>query len=368
MHAATKFNLGILLLLLLNACVASDGRAIRAPSGGESSTDPDASTGTDLDGDADSDADTDSDADVDGDADTDANTVVCEEKPFDIARDAGRLMILMDLSDSMSNSNRWTEAQAAVTNVLTNPSFADIEFGFDVFPDNDCVAKTLQYDCAEDNASAITGSLPSYTPDGLTPLYCAMMNFLDPAYAPGCSAPGKAQYLLVVSDGQPSCSKKECISGNWDHPTAGDMGDLTSDLGGAGIKTFVIGFAYQDSPDFLNSIASNGGTGVNQYIEAGDNVELESALTQVAGSVVSCTFEIQAEDPSSDPEKVNFYFDNETNAIPRNDDCAQGSGEGWTWTDGNHTHIEICEQSCERLESGDVSTLRATFGCKTVVV
>ena len=96
--------------------------------------------------------------------------------------------------------------------------------------------------------------------------------------------------------------------------------------------------------------------------------ELESALTQVAGAVVSCTFEIQAEDPSSDPEKVNFYFDDEQDAIPRDDNCAQGSGEGWTWTDNNHTHIELCEESCNRLESGEVKTLRATFGCKTVVV
>lgn len=311
---------------------------------------------------------TDGSSDSVGDSDTTIGSDVCEEQPFDIARDAGRLMILMDLSDSMALDNRWVEAQQAVKRVLSNPNFSEIEFGFDRFPDSECVAETLQIDCALNNGGLISGKLSSYSPAGLTPLYCAMNNFLDSSYAPGFTASGKAPYLLVVSDGQPSCSKKECITGNWDHPSAADMGDVTDELLAAGIKTFVIGFAYKDSPDFLNTIASHGGTGVTEYISAGDDVELEYAISQVAGSVVSCTFEIQAADPSSDPEKVNFYFDDDKNAIPRNDNCAAGTGQGWTWTDDKHTHIQLCEPTCERLEKGEVSSLRATFGCKTVVV
>ncbi len=379
------------LVLLTIGCNAESERQIQpvpsssdGGSGGDADTDSDADSDTDTDADTDSDTDSDTDADTDTDSDTDSDgdsdsdsdsdtdTDVCQESNFEIKREAGRLMILQDFSSSMAygSPKLWDMAKSALVNVLENTAFTAIEFGFDIFPDSgDCNVGTLQFDCAPNNQSSIIAELNSINPkatNSATPIYCAMKNYLNSSWAPGFVAPGKSPYLLVVSDGKPVCAV-ECKGMNGTPVSSSDLSSVTDDLLDAGIKTFVIGFGYDDNPAYLDAIAGSGGTGVTSYIPASDDQELEDALSEVLGSVVTCVFELDAADPQANPDKVNLYFDDDTNAIPMDQDCAQG-GEGWTWTDSNHTHVELCDDSCEKLKSGDAQTVKATFGCKTVVV
>jgi len=346
---------------MICGCAADDVRPRNVDDDGEN--DSGASQGAD----ADSDTDTDTDADTDSDSDSDSDDEVCEEQPFKIERDAGRLMILQDLSFSMLMANKWDHARTALTSLLENPAFASIEFGFDRFPDNgDCGHLQLQLDCGPDNQDDIINALPGFEPDGATPIYCAMNNYTNANWAPGFQQQDKARFLLVVSDGEPVCAR-ECQGMSGTPVSQSDLAAVTKALlNDRDIKTLVIGFGYEDDPTYLDAIASNGGTSFDHYIKADDQAQLESALEDVAGSIVSCIFEIQAEDPSSDPDKVNFYFDDEDDAIPRDDGCAQDSG--WKWVDASHTAVEFCTESCDRLKSGKVSEVRATFGCKTVVI
>lgn len=319
----------------------------------------------------------DADADTDADADADGDGAVCEEQPFFVTREGGRLMILQDVSYSMSlkvpetaPTTKWEEARAALQGVLGNPAFASVEFGFDTFPDwGACQVDILQEDTKPQAAGQISSWLDTFAIayEADTPLYCALANYLDSDFAPLFSKPDKPRYLLVVSDGQPTCDIdcENTPTPPSNYPLPADLLALSKNLAASGIKTFVIGFHYssKDDPEFLDQIAAGGGTGTD-VILAEDQAALQKALEQVAGKVVSCLFSVNPESANADPNKVNFYFDKEV--VPLDDNCA--SGTGWQWTDDHHTIIEFCAESCAELRAGNVDEVSARWGCKTIVI
>jgi hypothetical protein len=358
----------IALLALLAAIAACESTP--AAGGGEGDADTDADTDTDVDTDADSDTDTDTDSDVDSDTDTDADTDVCDAANFAIELVPGRLMILQDFSSSMANSDKWNDARDALLTVLADPAFASIEFGFDLFPDSEfCVVDTLQLPCGPGTVTEILEALPALEPapsDSGTPLYCALENFLDPAYAAGLLDTGDTTYILLVSDGEPSCSTHEC-EGAYTEVTPEMVGEVSADLAAVGVLTYVIGFGYLGDPLFLEAIADNGGTGAD-VIDVDDYAAFETALGTVVGSVVSCTYDIGEPDPSADPDDVNFYFETDSGetVVPYDAECAAGSG--WMWANEEHTQITFCEAACDELRSGEVDSVTVEWGCPTVVI
>ncbi len=106
---------------------------------GEDSQDSGGDADSDSDTDADSDADSDSDADGDDDSD-DMDTEVCEEEEINITLVRSRVMILQDISASMSQViddsqvDKWTQAKAAIT-TLVETFEKEVDMGLDVFPD-----------------------------------------------------------------------------------------------------------------------------------------------------------------------------------------------------------------------------------------
>jgi hypothetical protein len=364
-----RIFLALPALLLALACEsASDRRSVGDH--GEDSLKGDGSSAP-----LDSSDDPSSDAQGEGD-DTGPmpDTQVCEEQPFQIERDAGRLMILQDFSTSMTLEERWTQGRAALQSLLNNNQFSAIEFGFDSFPSkNECgVYAAVPIDCAPGQNAFLSAELDKKNPiysGGLTPVYCAMKNYASSSYAPAFHGKDKPSFLLLVSDGQPTCPK-ECNKSSGTPVKPGDMGLLTSQLRDMGITTIVIGFKYsaQDDPEFLTQIAQNGGSGYSDFIPASDQAELESALHQIAGAVVSCIFEVKATSAQADPSKVNFYFtkNGKEQVVGYDEDCAQG--KGWRWTDETHSHMEFCAQACEELKGGQVETVTAKFGCASIVV
>ena len=348
-----------LALAAATACESTAGAA-----GGDA--DGDADTDADTDGDADADAD----ADADGDADTDADTDVCDEANFAIEVVPGRLLILQDFSSSMTYGDRWDEARAALLTVLADPAYASIEFGFDLFPDSGfCGVGTLQLPCGPGTVDEILELLPTIEPAGSdsgTPLYCALENLLHPEYAAGLLGTGETTYVLLVSDGEPSCSTYEC-DGSYTSVTTGMVGDLAADLAELGVLTYVIGFGYEGDPAFLEAIAAGGGTGA-AVIDVSDYAAFAAALAEVVGAVVSCTYDIGEPDPDADPEDVNLFFqsgDGEA-VVPYDEGCAEGTG--WTWADEAHTQITFCAAACDQLKSGTVDGVTVEWGCPTVVI
>ncbi len=343
-----------------------------ADSDTDSDSDSDSDSDADSDTDSDSDSDSDSDADTDGDADGDADEV-CAEQDFAIEAAPVRLMILLDLSNSMNDGTppKWQQAQQALISML-NKYGNDLILGFDVFPNaiisNICrTNQPVKVDCAPGNASTIINRVNSTQPTqfGSTPLYTGMKNFTNPSYASGFTTPDPAQetYLLLVSDGGDICGVSGNPMGGPASPT--QLGKLTGDLLANGIRTYVVGFGSGVEPNELNAIVAKGGTGESTYFNAQNQQELETALDKVGGSVVSCTFDLEEENEGAiDENDVNFYFD--SNVVGKDDDCVKN--KGWTWTDDTHTSVRFCEDACEELKSGNIGKVTATFGCPTVVV
>ncbi len=316
------------------------------------------------------------DDDCDGETDEVESTdePTCEETGFDINMIPSRLMILQDLSGSMDDrlggwiggETKWDIARQALKNTLSNPKNAAIEFGFDYFPmHNSCGAgNSVVLDAAPNQTTKITKMFSYLSPTGATPLCLAIANFdpdRHPGYAPAFNADGAHKYLLVVSDGADTCGGKNCSGSSSTYSSATYLAARTSDLLDAEIKTFVIGFGGGCDKDQLNAIAKAGGTGYKTYFDAQDPQDLQAALDDVATAVVSCEYKLSSSEASSDPEKVNFYFDG--GAVPYNPGCA--SGIGWDWVDPTRESVVFCKGSCELLKSGDVGSVTATFGCKT---
>jgi len=333
-----------------------------------------------ADGDGDTDGDTDGDADGDADDDTDEGSdtdTVCDEQSFDIEIVPVRLMILQDMSGSMTMGypSKWSQTVPALTTVLTDWEGSQIEFGFDIFPDgtdvgpfgSECgVWNDVMYAPAPGTADDIIAYISAAEPAGAsTPLWCALANydFDGPdTYVEEMHESGVDRYIMVVSDGGDGCGTA-CSMGGQASPT--ELGDIAANLLETwGIKTFVIGFGAAVDADQLNAIAANGGTEFDTFFPADDEAELYDALETIASAVISCVFDIEEPEATANPDDVNFFFDDEI--VYYDEDCA--AGVGWTWVDDDHTQVEFCEAACQQLEDGLVDEISAIFGCPTEAI
>lgn len=303
---------------------------------------------------------------------TDTSGPVCSEQKFEIDYLPAKLMIALDASGSMiSPEDNYSFAVEAITMMLRSFEGRFL-FGFDTYPDRFSVASCAVsdpawFDCAANNEEAIISWLETNRPanGAADPLLLEMNAFLEnPQYAPNfvSGAMSGQSYLLIVADGDDCCGSEgryDC-----DIDWKGALIDATKALVEAGIRVVTIGYTASADADTLSAIAENGGTEFTEYISALDHVALQAALNTIAGSLVSCQFEIADPGPSADPNKVNFYLDNEV--VPFDENCQ--TGIGWTWDDADHTRMRFCQEACTTLESGDIHRVTAKFGCPVVIL
>ncbi|MCU0665078.1 MAG: VWA domain-containing protein [Myxococcota bacterium] len=314
------------------------------------------------------------DDDCDGKIDEtgNADTQGCDGQEFAIEVLPTNLMVLLDMSSSMVTApptpTKWEQARAALVTLLSQWD-SEINFGLDIFPDDgDCgVSKAVTADVAPGNATNIIHYLNGASPYGTTPLCMALRKMSDTSYAKGLWSGNAASYLVLVSDGTDTCGgtagicQGKGLFGSTT-PSVQQLKDRTTDLVKVGVSTFVIGFGDGVDPIQLNAIAGMGGTMFNTYLDASNQTELKDALASIATTIASCTFELKDPSASSDPDKVNFFFDGAP--VPYDPGCK--SGNGWDWTDATHTAITFCKNACEQLTTGSVSHISAEFGCDQV--
>jgi hypothetical protein len=371
---------------------SSDGDDENGGNDGDSDSDTDTDVDSDTDSDTDGDVDTDTDVDTDVDTDADGDTgygtdyeqlkdggAECGEWDLKINMNPARLMLLQDLSSSMNEGNppKWEQARNALISLVNTFGFNEmLELGLDVFPDRrNCYAnEPLVIDAAPANGQAIYDILMRLSLSQSTPLYMAMQNFLDPDYAPVFSGQDLAHYLVVISDGKDSCGQEPGSSPSENSgATARQLGTLTAELLDThDIMTIAIGFGSDADPEQLNAIASAGGTPYSTYFQAGDRAELEDAFNQIAAFAINCEFQIDpqqstVDDMTIDMDQVNFYFDGEIVGLDKG--CEVGGG--WDWTNSTvRDAVKFCDEACEKIKSGEVTDISATFGCesKTILV
>ncbi len=289
---------------------------------------------------------------------------VCDLVEQGVGKTTGKVMLLQDISSSMSEElgngqSKWEVARQALTNMV-NEYNAEVEFGLDLFPvAEECIVGTsAAIDTAPNNAQTVAGELAATELSRTTPLYLAMSNFLDQAYAPNLTEQGADSYLVVISDGQDSCGKDGQFQGN---VSPQDLASVTNSLlSELGIKTFVIGFGSGVDPQQLNAIAEAGGTQYDTYFDAQDEDALNTALDSIGQAVVvSCLYQIGDVDPTADLDLTNIYFDG--NGLLRGNSC-DGDAD-WAWGNDEKTQIEFCPAACSMLESGEVEELKVLIMC-----
>jgi Mg-chelatase subunit ChlD len=355
-----KYTLTILLpvywLLLTGCTITNDQKQAELPGPGLNDIDTD----TDSAEAGSTDSDT-----FDNTADTasDINFDMCAEERVDLSLLPVAMMILQDVSGSMNSPDRWGVVWPVITDMLKRYKDSNLRFGFDIFPDfNACgVDRPVFMDCTQDKTqsqSIIDSIADDFVPVGGTPLYEAMAKFLDNSYAAGFLSDGRKKVLLVVSDGEDTCGKKDGY-----YATVADFTIVTEKLLEKGILTLTIGFGDGFDVSELNAIAAAGGTEITEYISADDAESLEEAFRKVSGEVVRCEFTVPEPVGKNLEDGVINFFAGDT-VIPHHDKCVRG--EGWTWFgDVKDRTVRFCYDSCDYVteKNRPVSVL---WGCDTV--
>lgn len=314
----------------------------------------------------------------------------CEGEDFYPQPKQVAAMLLLDMSLSMTQEmagqTKWDHARQAITALLTDPTYQSlgILFGFDYFPDTAVnispITGSPVYGCGVDDPVAVdvaVGSeqtiinvLNTLEPNGATPLYCALNKFTDPTYAPGFANIQMEKYLVLISDGADSCGA-DCASNQdaaaW--ATVPQLEDVTNrlyqevglDTGGWAVRTIAIGFGNAIAPDELDGI-SRAGRVFEEHVDAADPEKLNQAFKTIANTVVSCVWDLKDPNALADPEKIQFYLDDQP--VPQLDSpelCLTESG--WVYTDNTRSTIEFCNDACAAVRSG-TETIKARYGCR----
>lgn len=124
-----------------------------------------------------------------------------------------------------------------------------------------------------------------------------------------------------------------------------------------GTNVYVVGVPGTEKyAGVLNQLAIVGGapqSGSTAYYRVDDFDVLAGLFTDIAGSLISCSFDLQ--DPPGEPGKTNVYFDEVV--------VLQDETNGWVWVDADT--IELHGSACAELKTGGVQDIQIVSGCPT---
>jgi uncharacterized protein YegL len=256
--------------------------------------------------------------------------------------------------------DRWTPSVNALK-TLTKQFEADVAFGLVTFParSNECGPGDFQVEIDLNTADQIAGVLDRTNPGGGTPtgetLEEARKYFEGKGIAADTVAP--AQYVLLVTDGQPTCPNSNGGSNNQQRLNADKQFtiDAIDKLTAAGVKTFVVGYDAQLDQNLATSLrefAQHGGT--DDYYPVQNENSLVEAFTKISEVVVTCTFEFKKE--ISDERLLRVSLDGVT--LKPNDP------NGWV-LEGQK--ITIQGDSCTKLQNeGERHNVEIALECTPV--
>ncbi|MCA9601598.1 MAG: VWA domain-containing protein [Myxococcales bacterium] len=300
------------------------------------------------------------------------NGNTCEEINVAASRGIPNVLIVLDKSGSMNDGNRWTQAVPAVNNVVANLE-SNIAFGLMLFGyAQTCGTGQVVVQPVLGAASDIDDALDATGPLGGTPTAAS----LDRARVELAKLSG-ASYVLLVTDGAPNCNGSlnrnscQCTCSTSQCKCTGTGGAATNclddtrtvqsvaDLATAGIPTYVIGFDTDAWGDVLDAMASAGGTGSSAYIPVTDGTQLESKLSELAGNVVSCSYNLEM--TPSDYRYVRVTLD----GMDVKHVSQTGGTSGWVLT-GNT--VELKGSTCDYVKSTEGAKLSIKVACEQLLL
>jgi hypothetical protein len=322
---------------------------------------------------------------LDGGPTEDAN---CGFQNYMLDRRPAVVVLLQDRSTSMRNTldgglTRWATAVQAVKPVLQQTQ-AGIAWGLKFFPDMMACGVTAgaNIEPALNNANPITGQLDAIkivqnSPDNLglwdgTPVAPALRSTAQ--YL--ASLPSdKQKYILLATDGQPTCRGGDPLRGGGDpdeddHPSGPAA---VAEVVAMGIKVPVVGISFSDTWDptdlddnevTLNNMAKAGGMPRPTdpaYYAANSSADLATAFAEITGIVISCTFDLKGRVPPS-PDDVAVKIDGVR--VQRD----KTHTEGWDY-DAGLANVVLYGQVCDQLKgAGATNNVQIIFGCPGIII
>ena len=279
------------------------------------------------------------------------------------------LLLVQDRSGSMREDangmdppaagqpSKWTAVTTAIEQVVGQVSTVDwglMFFGPDGGPlGGGCmVSSTPQVACGANTSSAITSAIMATMPSTSTPTAEAIQAATQ--YFQG-NTDGNAHYILLATDGLPSCDGLNDVQNAENAVTAAAK---------AGIKTIVVGIGNDPTADMtLSTMANSGGMpdstpGNKPYYQVNTTADLVAALNKIAGQIVSCSYALQM--APANPNYVEID-DNNGMKIPRDTTHMNG----WDYGPGNLS-INFYGPACDNLQKGVTTGISAIFGCPPV--
>ncbi len=317
---------------------------------------------------------------------------VCEVVHLTADPQTPDMMIVLDRSGSMSEGGRWQPSVSAVRRVATELE-SKIRFGLAMFPDpkvNPMTAVTNTLDCVfqpdpqscidmitaaagdscapgnvvvpvgEMKAMAIGTALSQTQPFGGTPTSGTLESLVE-SFANQPAGPDAmgvhAKYVLLVTDGQPTCPAGE---GQETTPADIDASNKAIEaLLAKEVRTYVIGYDTSGAENMalatvLDGFATRGGTGDMKHRPVEDEASLVMELERITGAIVGCSFTLDK--PPTRADFVLVRLDGKQLNLDAPD--------GWKLV-GDRT-VELSGQACEAFRSAGSHILDAEVQCSVV--
>jgi hypothetical protein len=204
------------------------------------------------------------------------------------------VMFLVDRSTSMGR--HWQAVQRSIDAVIS--ANENIRFGLSVFPSS----AGFLYGCSSgemnewphvpiqrDAAGPIGNWFGTNGVAGATPLLGALQYMAE--HSGTIWNREEAGYLVVISDGLDTCTSR-CEDDEEEeqdpHCTAELIQPAVRQLLADGVKTYVIGYNFTEDPIQLDTIAAEGGTGLDGFVFAGSEASLTSVFEQFVRDIKFC--------------------------------------------------------------------------------
>lgn len=232
------------------------------------------------------------------------------DSPIPYSMMGPNVMLLVDISGSMSNFGKWQEVQSLVPYLPAVGSRANL--GMSVFPSPDSGGCSLDDNGVVPLQQGVTGAeqvaafLQSLQPDGYTPMADALDKL---ASEPGLTCSNRDNIVVLLSDGMESCN--------------GDPVRAARDLTGADvpIELFVIGFGTDAVTNTqLSQIAraAEPSTGPDNFYTAST---VEELLTRLYAVTATCTAQL---DTAIATENLTVTLDGESVPLCNEERCEYG--------------------------------------------
>jgi hypothetical protein len=290
------------------------------------------------------------------------------------------MFIAVDKSGSMGG-DKWDDTNAAFTAFFTDPAADDLSVALRFWPEGDCDEDSCNVQaCAQPqiplgsladpaHEAALVALFNQTDPDGPTPMSAALAGATQWAVNQQSGGEGAERVVVVlVTDGSPNgCD--ESIAG---------ISSIAADAYNVGdVMTFTVGLQGSNEQD-IDAIAQAGGTQAGFFIGSGNaQAELLAALKAIQETAVACTFAMPESvdaDKAVDPNKVNVTFTPAGATEPvtigqvADESACTAAAGGWYYDDPTDPAIiQLCESTCNAVQSDDGATLNIVLGCATVV-